>query len=187
MDVNNNNLVTILVLCINTIATISYYVIYSRENIKNAFIKLPQIIQKMYVGLFVIPLFCAPFFKQSKFCKQNIILMYSGIIVFIVGIAFIIMSFTKIGVVPSIKGKSGLSTNGIYGIVRHPIYAGTIIAQIGLTVLNQSLVTLIYIPISIILYFFMTVIEEKDLCNKFGKEYIEYKQKVKKRIIPFIL
>ena len=113
MDVNNNNLVTILVLCINTIATISYYVIYSRENIKNAFIKLPQIIQKCMLDYSLY--FILRPILQSKFCKQNIILMYSGIIVFIVGIAFIIMSFTKIGVVPSIKGKVVYQQMGYMG------------------------------------------------------------------------
>lgn len=187
MEMVRYNILPILVLCINAVTTLSYYTIYSNENLKSSFFQLPIIAQKIYVVFFVMPLFIAPFLRQSRFYGQNLILSVSGIIVLITGFAFIIMSFTKIGAIPSIKEKGGLSTTGVYGVVRHPIYAGTIIAQAGLTLLNQSLITLAYIPVSIILYFFMTVIEEKDLVKTFGQEYTEYKYKVKKRIIPFIL
>ncbi|KJS20674.1 MAG: hypothetical protein VR72_12855 [Clostridiaceae bacterium BRH_c20a] len=57
----------------------------------------------MYVGLFVLPLFIAPFLRQSRFYEQNFALITSGIIISVTGFAFIIMSFTKIGAIPSIK------------------------------------------------------------------------------------
>ena len=53
--------------------------------------------------------------------------------------------------------------------------------------LNQVLVTLLYLPISVLLYYNMAVLEEKDLAVAFGQEYKAYRNKVKKRIIPLIL
>ena len=94
---------------------------------------------------------------------------------------------TKFVIFSLIKSKSGLSTTGMYAIIRHPIYSGTIILYFGLVLFQESIIPLMYFPISIVLYFLMTVFEEKDLIRSFGDEYIEYKKKVKKRIIPYVL
>ena len=53
--------------------------------------------------------------------------------------------------------------------------------------LNQSIITAIYLPISIFLYYLMVIFEEKDLVRIFGSQYMEYSQIVKHRIIPYIL
>jgi methanethiol S-methyltransferase len=78
-------------------------------------------------------------------------------------------------------------TTGIYRIVRHPIYSGTLILFLGLILFHSSALSFLYFPASILLYWIMTYFEEKDLIRMFGEEYLLYKQKVKSRIIPFIL
>ena len=181
------NLFAISVLAVNFLTSLSYFYIYSNQKMKASFFKMPQFLQKLYVAFFVLPLFIAPFIEQSKFMDNRAYFLFLGTIMSILGFTFITMSFLKIGFVPSIKEKGGLSSKGVYGIVRHPIYAGTIQVQIGFTLLNQSLITLIYIPISILLYLLMAIIEEHDLKDLFGNDYIEYKKKVKKRIIPFLM
>jgi len=93
-----------------------------------------------------------------------------------IGFFVIVLSFLKIGIVPSIKSDGMLSTTRTYKIVRHPIYFGTIVAQSGLILANQALMSLIYLPFSIILYYLMASIEEKDLVNFFGNQYIEYRR-----------
>lgn len=182
-----SNYLPLCVLSINLIVTISYYIIYGNRQIKEKFFMLPTIVQKLYVAVFVLPLFIAPFLEQTKFSESNNLFVILGIIVSIIGFAFIGFSFLKIGFIPSIKSKGGLSTGGVYGIVRHPIYAGTIIVEIGLNLVNLSMVSTFYILISIILYYSMTIIEEKDLIKIFGNQYVDYKKVVKKRIIPFII
>lgn len=184
-DLLKTDFYAFLVLCINLLTTISYLFIINNVKAKEGFYRLPIIIQKVYVLLFVLPLFISPFLTDVTFSESYIIKVI-GIILSLVGILFILFSFLKIGVIPSIS-KSGLITTGMYRIVRHPIYSGTLILFIGLILLNFSVLSFLYFPISILLYWIMTYFEEKDLKRMFGEEYILYKQKVKSRIIPFIL
>lgn len=109
-----------------------------------------------------------------------------GAVVLLIGLIIIVMAFFKIGTIPSLRAKSSLATTGIYGVVRHPIYAGTIMMFAGLGLLFEASLPLSYLPLSIFLYFIMTVYEEKGLEAEYGTKYLEYKKKVRKRIIPFI-
>lgn len=180
-----NDFIGSLVLCINLLTTISYFFIINNVKAKDGFYRLPLLIQKVYVLLFVLPLFISPFLTNVTF-NESFIIKVLGIIFSLAGIIFIIFSFLKIGVIPSIS-KSGLITTGMYRIVRHPIYSGTLILFMGLILYNLSVLSVLYFPVSILLYWLMTYFEEKDLIRMFGEEYILYKQKVKSRIIPFIL
>lgn len=180
------NSTSILILCINLIASISYFILSSNENLKKAFFRLPVGLQKIYVASFVMPLFIAPFFSDAKFANSSPILLIAGSIISISGLSIIILSFLKIGVVPSIKSDVKLLTTGTYQIVRHPIYFGTIVTQLGLILANRALVSLVYWPFSIILYYLMASIEEKDLINLFGDQYLEFRTKTRGKVIPFI-
>ncbi|MGE5604966.1 MAG: methyltransferase family protein [Bacteroidota bacterium] len=104
-----------------------------------------------------------------------------------IGFGFIIASFLKMGVIPSLREKSGLITQGVYGIVRHPIYSGTIFAFFGLNLVFNSFISLLYLPVSIGLYLIMIIYEEKSLLNEYGEEYKSYQKNVPKRIIPFVI
>jgi protein-S-isoprenylcysteine O-methyltransferase Ste14 len=184
-DLLKTDAYAMLVLCINLLTTISYLFIINKVKAKEGFYRLPLIVQKVYVLLFVLPLFIAPFLTRVVVGKSMII-QCVGILFSLVGIAFIVASFLKIGVIPSIS-KSGLITTGMYRLVRHPIYSGTLILFMGLILFNSSLLSFLYFPVSIFLYWLMTFFEEKDLIRMFGEEYIRYKQKVKYRILPFLL
>jgi len=184
-DLLRTDFYALLVLCINLLTTISYLFIITKEKAKDGFYRLPVIIQKLYILFFVLPLFISPFLTEMTFWENDIILGI-GILLALIGVLFILFSFLKIGVVPSIS-KSGLITTSVYGIVRHPIYSGTLMLFLGLILFNFSLLSLLYFPVSIFLYWAMTYFEEKDLTRKFGEEYIHYKQNVKSRIIPYIM
>ena len=74
---------------------------------------------------------------------------------------------------------------GLYSIVRHPMYTATIILFLTMPLILGSIfsffVFLLY-PILIII----RIINEEKLLEKELKGYIQYKKKVKYRIIPFI-
>jgi protein-S-isoprenylcysteine O-methyltransferase Ste14 len=87
--------------------------------------------------------------------------------------------------VPEVSKKSPgrLITEGIYGYVRHPRYLeiGLVLASIALFVnyLAIYLILAAYMPV----IYFVILLEERELRERFGKEYERYCQKVP-RFIP---
>lgn len=74
---------------------------------------------------------------------------------------------------------------GLYKMVRHPAYLGSIIQSLGFPLLFGSLWSLIPIGILIILLLTRTNLEDKMLKNEL-KGYREYALKNRYKIIPFI-
>jgi protein-S-isoprenylcysteine O-methyltransferase Ste14 len=74
---------------------------------------------------------------------------------------------------------------GLYKIVRHPAYLGSIIQSLGFPLLFGSLWSMIPISLSIILLITRTGLEDKTLRNEL-KGYTEYTLKTRYRIIPYI-
>jgi protein-S-isoprenylcysteine O-methyltransferase Ste14 len=73
---------------------------------------------------------------------------------------------------------------GIYGIVRHPLYGGLILAAFGWTIFQISLTHLIATAILLVFFDIKARREEAWLSEKYP-EYSEYRQRVKK-LIPGI-
>jgi len=74
---------------------------------------------------------------------------------------------------------------GLYKIVRHPAYLGSIIQSLGFPLLFGSLWSIIPICLSIILLITRTNLEDKTLKNEL-KGYLEYSNKTRYRIIPHV-
>jgi protein-S-isoprenylcysteine O-methyltransferase Ste14 len=81
--------------------------------------------------------------------------------------------------------KHQLITNGVYGFVRHPMYLGGMLLFIGTPMLLGSVYGLILGLIMTILLAFRTLGEEKMLVKEF-ENYLDYRQRVKYRFVPFI-
>lgn len=81
--------------------------------------------------------------------------------------------------------KQKIVTNGIYGHIRHPLYLGEIIRNIGFALTAYSLYGLIPILIGNALLLFRIGIEERMLLEEFGAEYEEYMRRTKK-LVPHI-
>ncbi|MFX1570141.1 MAG: methyltransferase family protein [Promethearchaeota archaeon] len=75
--------------------------------------------------------------------------------------------------------ESELQDNKIYSSLRHPTYAGAIIICLGGAILQLTLYSILFF---FILYFGMLVhihfVEEKELINRFGDSYKEYRKNV---------
>lgn len=74
---------------------------------------------------------------------------------------------------------------GLYGIVRHPMYTATIFLFLAMPLVLGSLISFFVFLIYPILIVCRIIYEEKVL-EKELSGYLEYKKKVKYRIIPFI-
>ena len=70
---------------------------------------------------------------------------------------------------------------GVYGIIRHPMYAGMYFIFLGFIFLTLSLISLLPCIISfIIMDKISTRYEEGKLIKKYGKDYIKYRREVGK-------
>jgi protein-S-isoprenylcysteine O-methyltransferase Ste14 len=74
---------------------------------------------------------------------------------------------------------------GLYKVVRHPAYLGSIIQTIGFPLLFGSLWSIIPVCVSVILLLTRTYLEDKTLKNELNG-YIEYARKTRYRLIPYL-
>lgn len=82
------------------------------------------------------------------------------------------------------RGQKLIST-GVYGFVRHPLYLGAIIFFLGGPLVMGSMYGLIIGVLLSLSMILRTIGEEKMLVEEL-EGYVEYKKKVKYRLIPHI-
>ncbi len=85
---------------------------------------------------------------------------------------------------PYPKDDATLVETGVYGLVRHPIYSGLILAALGWGLLVHGGLTLVYALLLFILFDLKSRKEEAWLRSKFPA-YAAYQQRVRK-LIPFV-
>lgn len=74
---------------------------------------------------------------------------------------------------------------GLYKIIRHPAYLGSIIQSAGFPLLFGSLWSMVPVCLSIILILIRTSLEDKTLINEL-KGYSVYTLKTRYRVIPYV-
>ena len=81
------------------------------------------------------------------------------------------------------KKPNALVTTGFFRISRNPTYLGMSLTILGLAILLGSLINFIFPIIFVVLTnHFCIKIEEKNLEEKFGRKYLNYKTKVRRLI-----
>jgi protein-S-isoprenylcysteine O-methyltransferase Ste14 len=74
---------------------------------------------------------------------------------------------------------------GLYRVVRHPAYLGSIIQSAGFPLLFGSIWSIIPVFVLIVLFITRTWLEDKTLKNEL-KGYPEYTKKTRYRIVPYV-
>ena len=141
------------------------------------------ILGTMFVGVFYGDrIRIQPFGPYAlEFAKAGVALAY-------VGLAFAIWARVTLGrswgMPMSLHDNPELVTSGPYRFVRHPIYTGLSAMLIGTALVYPLAV----VPcVAMIAYsLFSSVREERDMQNRFGDAYLEYKKR-SKRLVPFLL
>jgi len=89
------------------------------------------------------------------------------------------------GMPMSLKEEPELVTTGPYHFVRHPIYAGFLLASFG-SVFSVGLVWVVPLCLFGVYFIYSSFREDRLMAEQFPQTYPAYKQRTK-RLIPFIL
>lgn len=76
--------------------------------------------------------------------------------------------------------KTEIVTTGIYGISRNPAFVGFDLIYIGTALSFPNIFNILFSAITLFIIHLQILEEEKFLTSVFGKQYIEYRQKVKR-------
>ncbi len=71
-----------------------------------------------------------------------------------------------------------MADTGLYSVIRHPQYAGIILAVFGQIVHWPTIITLVLFPVIVFAYVRLARKEEKGMLNWFGAAFQEYRQRV---------
>jgi protein-S-isoprenylcysteine O-methyltransferase len=138
------------------------------------------------IAAFVLPYL--PIFGFVNFAPVTPVLSSIGVILCAAGMAFLVWARQHLGKnwSQTVSAKIGheLVTSGPYRYVRHPMYAGGLIAAIGSAIVcGGAFIFLLVILGSLFLW--RVGAEDKLMAEQFPNEYPEYKKRTK-ALIPFI-
>jgi protein-S-isoprenylcysteine O-methyltransferase Ste14 len=83
-----------------------------------------------------------------------------------------------------VAANRGVKTGGLYGFVRHPIYAGYFLS-VGAFVIQNATVVNCAIYASFVVLAILRLTAEERLLSR-DPEYIDYARKIRWRVLPFI-
>lgn len=104
--------------------------------------------------------------------------LYAGLVIYALGIilSFIsVLNFAK-------PAKNGINIKGLYQVSRNPMYVAYFIYFTGCVLLTQSLILLAILLVFQLSAHWIILSEERWCVNKFGEEYINYMNKVRRYI-----
>ena len=138
---------------------------------EHAFGDLGQII---FLIIFLIVWISDSFFFEYSTYSQDTI---PNIIRLILGLPILLAS--------GLLAKKGLRIifdevieKGIFKIMRHPIYLGSILLYLGLTILTCSIASAVVWIIIVLFYYYISRYEEELLLKEFGADYKNYMERV---------
>ena len=174
-----------------SVYTIGYVITIIVFSIQNVLTKIESIIPKFVIRFFalltfIVPIIILPLTKGPKIPIPTPISITLGIILFIVAVIIRVLGQREIGTSPALKNKKELITIGVYSVTRNPLYISNSLLAIGFAVTFKSLYALLFSIVYFFLWLPLIYLEEKDLQQKYGKEYEEYKIKTPWRMIPKI-
>ena len=79
------------------------------------------------------------------------------------------------------KPTTKIISDGVYGRSRNPIYVAMVLLFVSIAVMGGSIAALVaLVPCLVIIRYYVIAREERYLEAKFGDEYLDYKQKVRR-------
>ena len=126
----------------------------------------------------------------ARFLPRMWALNWLGVALLAAGLGFTCWARVHIGrnwsAVVTVKQDHELVRTGPYGIVRHPIYSGLLLAFLGTAVARGDWLALLAVPLVLFAFLRKIRLEERWMMEQFPRDYPEYRAKVA-ALIPFLL
>lgn len=81
------------------------------------------------------------------------------------------------------RAEGKLLTDGVYGIVRHPRYVTMFFGLLAVALFTNYLAAYVLLAVLTPTIYVMTFLEERELRDRFGQEYVDYSRRVP-RFVP---
>ncbi|MCX8030917.1 MAG: isoprenylcysteine carboxylmethyltransferase family protein [Thermodesulfovibrionales bacterium] len=165
----------------------------------------PHFFRKIGVITYLIPVITFSLISLGVYFHRDHILRYTltlspflnlfGAFLFFVGIILHIWTAKLLSLwgligVPEIlpKKKGSFVSSGPFSIIRHPTYFAHTLIFIGAFLLTEFIaVGILALFDFIMVHVFVIPFEERELLNRFGKVYEDYKKRVRWRVLPGLL
>ena len=138
--------------------------------------------------MFILGFVCAGLnFRYSWITLPNIVIIISSIVFVIAYILYgeVLRENAYLSRTIEVQENQKVIDTGLYGIVRHPMYAVTILLFLSIPLILGSIISfLVFLIYPIIIA--KRIKNEEEVLEKNLKGYKEYKNKVKYKMIPFI-
>jgi len=136
--------------------------------------------QLLPLVIFIIGMVSDLFILDISRSWQNVIPWYYRVIIFVP--LFLISGYLAQNGLKKVfkeeRKELEVIRSGVFGIVRHPIYLGSILIFLSFTILSLSIVALIIWFVIIVFYYYLCGYEEKLLIGKLGKKYRDYMNEI---------
>jgi len=122
--------------------------------------------------------------------SSYLLIQYFGLFLIVSGMIFRFISILSLGrfftVDVTIRNNHKIKKDGVYRLIRHPSYTGSILSFIGFSFSLNNWISLLIISLPVIFAMLHRIkIEEKLLIDQFGIEYTDYMKKTF-RLVPWL-
>lgn len=122
--------------------------------------------------------------------RAGVVSLKTGVyLVMVASTGVILVGFTLLaaGWKEVYRGEGALVTDGLYAKLRHPQYLGLILIIVAFLIMWPTLLTVLLAPFLIGRYILLGREEDRELEEKFGEDFSQYKQRVPGFIPSLIL
>jgi protein-S-isoprenylcysteine O-methyltransferase Ste14 len=164
----------------------------AKKSIRDAGNLWRQGIFRLIIIALLIIIFKVPrlrlFFLHERLFAPNPIVPVIGLLLSALGLAFAVWARVHLGrnwgMPMTMRENPEFVTSGPYGLVRHPIYTGFLLAIIGTSLVAGSIWILVFV-ICMAYFVSSAVTEEKLMTRRFPDQYSDYKNRTK-MFVPFL-
>ncbi|MBN1133267.1 MAG: isoprenylcysteine carboxylmethyltransferase family protein [Bacteroidales bacterium] len=128
----------------------------------------------IFIAVYILDSF---FFEISIFLTKyisNTVRVPIAILIFVMGSILAVGASRKVFI--SKHSEPEVIRNGVFGIVRHPLYLGVILFYLAAVILSLSIISFALWILIVVFYYLISNYEEKLLNEAFGEKYRDYKE-----------